>query len=324
MDKRRIVSLAQKVSAGKTIDLENLREIACLPDHEVPTLLAGSEMVREARFGIEIQLCTIRNGKSGRCSEDCTFCSQSAFSRTDSPVYPLLDGESLQEGGRRAAESPINRYSIVTSGRGLPHNEVAAVANALGGLNGRISTCASLGILGDEDFKTLKRAGVSRYHHNLETSESYFGNMCTTHSYEERIQTVRKAKKFGLSVCSGGVFGIGETDEQVLELALTLRDLQVDAVPINFLVPIKGTPLADVPRISPFRCLKTIALFRFVLPDKEIIVCGGREANLKEFHPLVFKAGANGIMTGNYLTTEGRTLEKDLEMIRKLGLRTSK
>ena len=182
-----------------------------------------------------------------------------------------------------------------------------------------IRTCASLGILDKEDLKILKEAGMTRYHHNLETARSHFGNICTTHSYESRVDTIRAAREVGLSICSGGIFGIGETDEQVLELALTLKDLDVDAVPINFLIPIPGTPLASIEGITPLRCLKIIALFRYVLPQKDIYVCGGREANLKSLHPFIFYAGASGIMTGNYLTTKGRRLEDDLDLLKQLS-----
>jgi biotin synthase len=221
----------------------------------------------------------------------------------------------------RAARTAINRYSVVTSGKGLTPSEVKAVANALSALNGSgIQTCASLGILAEHDMQVLKAAGVGRYHHNLETSESYFRNMCTTHTYEERIRTLYAAKEAGLSVCSGGVFGIGESQEQILELALALRALEVDAVPLNFLVPIKGTRNEACKHLSPLKCLKIIALFRYAVPDKEIIICGGREANLKELHPLVFYAGASGIMTGDYLTTSGIALDRDMQMLDHLGL----
>lgn len=325
MDRKELVLFAEEILTGKTFDAAAYRALLSISDQEVSMLLPGAELLRNAYFGFEVHLCTICNGKSGKCSEDCTFCSQSAFFRTDCPVYPLMDKARLQEGGRHAYDTPINRYSIVTSGKRLPREEVVAVAEALAGLDlSRISTCASLGILDEKDFKVLKNAGVTRYHHNLETSESFFGRTCTTHTYGDRVETILAAKRSGLSVCSGGVFGIGETDDQVLELALTLRELDVDSVPINFLVPIKGTPLERSPGISPLRCLKIIALFRYVLPRKEIIICGGREVNLGESHPMIFQAGANGIMTGNYLTTEGRTLEKDLEMIGRLGMRVKK
>jgi biotin synthase len=236
-----------------------------------------------------------------------------------------MEKADLQKIGRNAYETPISRYSVVTSGKRLPREELMAVAGALAELDQtRISTCASLGILESEDFQVLKKAGLTRYHHNLETAESHFKRMCTTHTYGERVDTILAARAEGLSLCVGGVFGIGETDEQVLELALALRNLDVDAVPVNFLVPIKGTAAESYSRLTPLRCLKIISLFRYVLPDKDLIICGGREANLKDLHPLIFYAGASGIMTQDYLTTAGRALKDDVDMIDQLGFFTRK
>ncbi len=326
MDRKKELNiLTGNILAGKPLDAGAYRIIVDTPAHHSPMLMAGAERIRKAHFASEIHLCTICNGKSGKCSEDCAFCSQSASSKTNADVYPLLKEEKLMAGGEYASETPINRYAIVTSGRRLPSHEVASVAQALGALDpDRIKTCASLGILGPEDFQVLRKAGVTRYHHNLETAESHFSNMCGSHTYAERVKCVLNAKEAGLSVCSGGIFGIGETDEQVLELALALKNLDVDAVPINFLVPIEGTPMAHYPNVSFLRCFKIISLFRYVLPDKNILVCGGREAGLGDRHSLIFKAGANGMMTGNYLTTEGRTLQKDLEMLNRLGFTVKK
>jgi biotin synthase len=321
MNRKKIIELAEAIIAGKIPEIRTLREIVRLPEPEVFSLLPGADLLREHYFGKRIHLCTICNGKSGRCSEDCRFCAQSSHYDTDAPIYPLLEREKLVEAGLHAARSPINRYAIVTTGKGLGTVEVKKIAEALSNVTASgIDTCASLGILTPGDFEILKSAGVSRYHHNLETAESFFKQTCTTHRYEDRVATVRAAKAAGLEVCSGGIFGIGESDDQVLELALALKDLDVDAVPLNFLVPIPGTPMEKGAHLTPLRCLKIIATFRFVLPDKEILICGGREANLKELHPLVFQAGASGIMTGNYLTATGRTLESDLAMLKHLGL----
>jgi biotin synthase len=323
MDRKKELNiLTENILRGKPLGTGAYRIIVDTPEQDVHMLMAGADRIRKAHFGSEIHLCTICNGKSGKCSEDCAFCSQSASSKTNAGVYPLLSKEKLMAGGEYAFETPINRYSVVTSGRGLPSHEVAAVAQALGALDpDKVKTCASLGILAPENFRVLRKAGVTRYHHNLETAKSHFQNMCGTHTYEERVNCILNAKKAGLSVCSGGIFGIGETDEQVLELALALKHLKVDAVPINFLVPIEGTPMAHYPKVSPLRCLKIISLFRYVLPDTTILVCGGREASLGDRHSLIFQAGANGMMTGNYLTTDGRTLQKDLEMLNELGLK---
>lgn len=324
MDLNRIIALAQEIISGKRPGGETLRAIARFPEEKVFDLMAGANLLRRHFFGDRVHLCTICNAKSGRCSEDCRFCAQSAHYRTDAPVYPLLETEKLIETGKRAAAVSIHRYSIVTTGKGLATPEVAKIAAALRKVRkAGIGTCASLGILTARDFEILKAAGVGRYHHNLETAESHFKNTCTTHRYQDRVATIRAAKAAGLAVCSGGIFGIGETDDQVLELALALRDLDVDAVPLNFLVAIPGTPFEKSSGLTPLRCLKIISLFRFVLPEKQILICGGREANLKELHPLVFYAGAGGIMTGNYLTAVGRTLESDLALLKHLGMTAS-
>ncbi len=320
MNKMEVIHLAESLLDGKDIGQHTLRQMALVPDTQVFDLMTGANMLREAYFGNKIQLCTICNAKSGKCSEDCAFCSQSAFSKSDISVYPLDTGRILQ-GAQHATNSAVARYSVVTSGKRLTKKEVKTVADTLAFCKNRgIHFCASLGTLGYEDLMLLKEAGITRYHHNLEASRSFYPEICSTHTYDERIQTVEAAKRAGLSVCSGGLFGMGESELQVLELALALKELDVDAVPINFLTSIPGTRLEGANYLTPLKCLKIISLFRFVLPRKEIIICGGREANLKELHPLVFYAGASGIMTGNYLTTKGRTLEKDLALLDQLGL----
>ena len=325
MNRRDSLDLAEKILRGEIIDPESFRAIAHLPDGEVLAMLPGADLLREHVFGKTVHLCAIGNGKAGRCSEDCRFCAQSAHYATSAEVYPLMEEEAMAEVGLRIAKTPVNRYSIVTTGRGLPEHEVTRVAKALAVIKAAgIETCASLGILGEKELRLLMDAGVSRYHHNLEAAESLFADVCTTHGFAERVQTIRTAKALGFSVCAGGIFGIGETDDQVLELALTLKDLGVDSVPVNFLVPVPGTPLSCGTGLTPLRCLKIIALLRFVLPDKEIIICGGRETNLKDLHPFVFMAGASGIMTGNYLTASGRNPEDDLETIARLGFSVRK
>ncbi len=317
------LDLARKIRAGEAIDTETYRTLIRTPDKNSLLLCAGADLLREARFGKAVHLCVIHNGKSGRCSEDCCFCSQSALAKTDTPVYPLKSVEELAAPGKHLEETPVNRYSIVTSGRGLSSKETATVAAALSRIDAtRLGTCASLGIIGEKELKTLKSAGVGRYHHNLETAASHFPEICTTHTYDDRVRTLGKARKAGFSLCCGGIFGLGETEEQILELALTLKELNIDAVPVNFLTPVPGTPAETMRNLNPLKCLKIISFLRYVLPDKEIIVCGGREHNLKELHPLVFHAGASGVMTGDYLTTRGRRLEDDLRLLRSLGLQT--
>ncbi|MFH1488484.1 MAG: biotin synthase BioB, partial [Pseudomonadota bacterium] len=295
MDRETILSFAEKIIEGEAPGVDQYRALLDTPDKDALVLAEGADRIRDHFFGKNIHLCTICNGKSGKCSEDCAFCAQSVFHKTDAPCYPLLKKERLKEIGVYASETAINRFSVVTSGRGLPYGEVGAVADALGELDlSKISTCASLGILDKASLHRLKEAGVTRVHHNLETAKSFYMNVCTTHSFTQRVETVLAARETGLSVCSGGIFGMGETDEQVLELALTLKDLDVESIPINFLVPVKGTPMEEGRGLTPMRCLRIIALFRFVLPDREIIICGGREHNLNTLHDRIFYAGASG------------------------------
>jgi len=322
MNSKQFVNLAEKIIDGYIPDIEEYRTIMSTPDNHVFHIVAGADLLRDTYLGRSIHLCTICNGKSGRCTEDCAFCSQSRISKVNSPIYPLLPKDELKQGALDAYNTPINRYSIVTSGKRLSRNEVRKVAEAISELDQNpLDYCVSLGTLGHVDFDILKDAGITRYHHNLETSRSHFKEVCSTHNYDERIETIHSAKRQGLSVCAGGIFGVGEKDEQVLELALTLKELDVDAIPINFLTPIKGTPLEKANNLTPLSCLKIIALFRYVLPKKEIIICGGRENNIRHLHPMVFYAGASGVMTGNYLTTKGRSLKDDLEMLEELKLR---
>jgi biotin synthase len=322
MTKKEYLLLAEDAINKKMPNDDVCKEILQTPDSGIIGLLNGADLIRSRFFGNEIHLCTICNGKSGRCSEDCRFCSQSAFYHTDAPSYPIMGKDDLVKGGLHASNTPINRYSIVTTGKGLPGREVKEIADAMAELDDKkIRKCASLGVLDREALMALKAAGITRYHHNLETSRSYFPEVCTTHTYDERIETIIEAKRLGMEICSGGIFGIGETDDQIIEFARTLRELDVGSVPVNFLIPIKGTPFESMHNLTPLRCLRIIAFFRYALPDKEILICGGREQNLGDLHSLVFFAGASGIMTGNYLTREGRTLEKDLDMLRALGLK---
>ncbi|VBB47934.1 Biotin synthase [uncultured Desulfatiglans sp.] len=319
MQTRQSIDLAERILAGENPGSEAYQALAALPDEEVMNVLPGADILREKHSGRTVHLCTILNAKSGRCSEDCAFCAQSAFARTSAPVYPFVGRDHVQASARQVSRTPVHRFSIVTSGKRLSKAELSSLCEGLNELgSSRLRFCASLGTLDREDCAKLKQAGVSRYHHNLESSESFYNQICTTHSFRERFETIQAAKEAGLSVCAGGLFGIGETDQQVLELALTLKALNVDAVPLNFLTPIPGTRLQDAHYLTPLRCLKIIAIFRYVLPDKEILICGGREANLQELHPLIFHAGASGMMTGNYLTTKGRTLDQDLSLLDQL------
>ena len=314
------LSVARRIITDSPADLKTLQDICETPDEAVFNLLPGADLIRNFYKGKKIHLCTICNAKSGKCSEDCGFCPQSVFHQTQIENYGLLGKEKLTQIPKSLSDTHVNRYSVVTSGRGLSSDEVDLVAQAFSSLekNG-LSYCASLGIIQDRDFDVLKKAGVTRYHHNLETAESNFVKTCTTHTFKDRVDTIRRAQKAGFEICSGGIFGIGETDSQLLELALELKHLDIDAVPLNFLSPIPGTRMEGFSNLTPLRCLKIIALFRYVLPKKDIIICGGRQLNLKQLVPHMFHAGASGIMTGNYLTTQGANRDDDLEMITQLG-----
>jgi biotin synthase len=317
------LDLAESIAQGRVPEAEDYGPLVDLDPGQADQLWAGATLLRERFCGRKIHLCTICNAKSGRCSEDCSFCAQSARAGSVIDEYPLMASARMSAGGVRAAGTPINRFSVVTSGRSLPSKEVQRVASALKSLScEEIETCASLGVLGKTDLGLLKRAGVSRYHHNLETAASHYPGICSTHSYQDRLRTVQAAQQEGLSVCAGGLFGLGESDFQVLELALALKELGVDAIPVNFLVPQQGTRLQGHNHLTPFRCLKIISMLRYVMPDKEIIICGGREYNLGELHPLIYSAGASGVMTGDYLTTNGRSLAQDLHTLTLLGLFT--
>ncbi len=311
---------ASRAAASGGLRGDDLESLIRHPRKRVRELLPGAEYLRENFFENRISLCSILNARSGACSEDCAFCAQSRRSRADIEEYPLVPWQNMIEAGRACISAGVDRYSIVTSGRGMGRGEVRKILPVLESLSPEIGMCASLGMVGGNDLERMKEAGLTRYHHNLEAAPEVFANICTTHSFEKRVETVRAAKKAGLSVCSGGVFGIGETDRHVADLGVLLRDLDVDAVPVNFLVPVPGTPLGDISPPSALRCLKVIAMLRFILPDKEIIVCGGRMENLGELHPLIFQAGASRVMTGNYLTVRGRTTSQDISLIRSLGL----
>jgi biotin synthase len=288
--------------------------------------LASADDVRRFFKGDKVDFCGIINVKSGACSEDCAFCAQSAHHSTDSPVYALVSTDEALERARAVEASGANKLCYVTSGPGVETDEeldricesISLIAQETS-----LDRCASLGELERSQLERLKAAGLQSLHHNVETSRSHFDNICSTHSYEDRTRTVRLAKDVGFYVCSGGIFGMGETPEQRIEMAFDLRELDIDSVPLNFLNPIPGTRLENTEPLSALEILKTIALFRFILPDKDIRVCGGRERNLRSLQPLMFVAGANCTVLGNYLTTPGRDSSEDLEMIADLGLRAA-
>jgi biotin synthase len=287
--------------------------------------LAGAHHLKERAFNDVIQLCSIINAKSGRCMENCSFCAQSSHHKSSPPVYPLKTREEIVDGARQAQAEGSHCYGIVTSGtRPDSGKEFDTILAALREIRERfeIEPSASLGLLTPELAQSLAEAGCVTYHHNLETSRSFFPNICTTHDYEEDINTVKLAKAAGMKVCCGGILGLGESDIQRVELAETLRELKVDSVPLNFLNPIAGTPLEHQSSLTPMDCVRAITMFRYFLPDRPISVCGGREANLRELQSWIFMAGASGTMVGNYLTTFGRDREIDMQMFTDIEVKT--
>jgi biotin synthase len=311
-----ITRLSRLVLDGATLTEEQGLLLAELDSEHTTGLLFAANAITRA-MGHRPFTCAITNAKSGTCSQDCTFCAQSGHYETGSPTHPLLPLEELIQRGLAMHEAGAKCYSLVTSGLRLSSEEIDRICRCAAELKSRttLELSASLGLLSDDSAMRLKQAGLSRYHHNLETARSHFPSICTTHSYDEDIATVRLAGKHGLKICSGGILGLGETWTQRVEMAATLAELDVDTVPLNFLSPIPGTPLQDSPLLSPHDALKSVALFRFMLPRASITVAGGRERVLGDYQSWLPLAGANGIMIGNYLTTRGRNLEADLRML---------
>lgn len=291
------------------------------PDGRLTELLTLAGRLRAHHCGDKVQLCAIVNAKSGCCSEDCVYCAQSGHHRTEAESYPLMTPQKMIEAKEAARKLGVNCFSIVTSGRGMDERgEIAAVQAALSRFSG-VEASASLGILSRAHLRELKAAGLKKFHHNLETARSFFEKVCTTHTYDERLATIKNAQAAGLKICCGGIFGLGETPEQRVELALEIAGLDVESVPINILHPIPGTKIYN--EAQPLRwqdILKLIATYRFILPNKVILLAGGREKNLGEHQDKIFAAGANGLLIGNYLTTGGRSVADDLAMIEAAGL----
>ena len=318
-----ILETAQKVLAGDILSTDQALRLIAVDASDLPLLFAEASRIREHFKGRSASLCSIINAKSGRCPENCAFCAQSSAHTTDAQVYPLVDEDEIVRCAKSAEQNGARCYGIITSGTGIqPGAELEKICSAVRRIKAEtgIDPSCSLGILDMATAQALKEAGMVTYHHNLETSRSFFPNICTTHDYEEDVETVRAVKRVGLKVCCGGIFGLGEGFSHRVELAETLRELDVDTVPINFLNPVQGTRLADANFLTPMECLKIIALYRFMLPEKALTVCGGRERNLRELQSWIFLAGASGMMTGNYLTTPGRAPEQDRQMLTDLGM----
>lgn len=313
----------QIIEANVQITPTQAESLITCPDNDVFALASAAHAIKQHYYSNKIKLCSLINAKSGKCSENCSFCAQSAHFKTPADSYSMVAEAQIIEQATTARDRHATCFSIVTSGKGITDaRDMSTLCSSLEGIsqNLGLKSCASLGIMSAEQLTALKNAGLKRFHHNLETAESFFSSICTTHTYEERIQTIRDAKAIGLEVCSGGIFGLGETPQQRLELAFTLKGLEVDSIPINILNPIPGTAAEHAPSLSPLETLRLVATYRFIFPNKDVGVLGGREARLGDLQALILISGANVILIGNYLTTSGRDAEADLDMIRALGM----
>lgn len=305
---------------------EAIEAIGFESPEDLGLLYAASSRVRAEMFGKDVSVCTIVNAKSGNCAEDCGFCAQSAYYQKDTGVttYPLMSADDIVNVAWERKAIGGREFSIVTAGTGMYRpEEVDTLVDAVRRVNDEVGmeSCASLGLMKREDLLRLKEAGMVHFHHNLETARSHFPNIVTTHSFDDEVNSVRMAKELGFEVCCGGIFGMGESREQRVELMETLRDLDVDSIPINFLNPIKGTRLAHLKPMEAEEALKVIAVMRLMMPGTPSFVCGGREVTLGNRQDEIFRAGASGLMMGNYLTTSNRNYLHDREMVAAQGLR---
>lgn len=294
-------------------------------DADLLALLHAAFRIRRTHFGVKVKLNMLINAKSGICPEDCGYCSQSRVSDAPIAKYRMLSQEVLVAGAREAWNRKAATYCIVASGRGPSARDLDEVAAAVRQIKQELpmKICACLGLLTDADARRLKEAGVDRYNHNLNTSSDHHANIVSTHTYDDRVRTLGAVKAAGISPCSGFIAGMGESDAQIVEVAGALAELDIDSIPVNFLTPIQGTPLAGLDELDPRRCLKILALLRFMCPSKEIRVAGGREVHLRSLQPLAMYP-ANAIFIGDYLTTGGQAAEDDYRMIADLGFEIEK
>lgn len=313
-------TLERSVMEGGQLD----RDAALwLYQQPLETLCPAADRIRMHFCKNSFDICTIINGKSGRCSENCRFCAQSAHNCTGAEEYPLLPAEEIVAQARHNEAQGVLRYSIVTSGKRLPDEEVDRMCDAIRQIRqqANISVCISFGLLTEAQYRKLKQAGATRVHNNLETSRRNFPNICTTHTFDDKIAAIRAAQAAGLTVCSGGIMGLGETLEDRIDMALTLRELGIKSIPVNMLNPIPGTPMEHNPRLSIDDMRRIVAVYRFLLPDASIRLAGGRGL-LSDQGESCFRSGANAAISGDMLTTAGITVETDLRMLKRLGYET--
>ena len=314
-----VARAAESALAGRDISAETALELA--RSAPLDELLFAAGRVREAHFGNRVDCCSILSVKTGRCSEDCKFCAQSGHYQTEVQATDLLDDAAVRRAAREAKGNRASAMGLVSSGCGPAGEHFEDYCARLSTVKAEgIAVHASLGVIGVAGAKRLAALGVKAYNHNLETARSFFGEICSTHSYDDRLSTLDALRVAGIARCCGGIFGLGETWAQRVELGAELQRLGIERVPINFLHPIPGTPFENRPKLPAREALRIVAVFRLMLPKALIQVCGGRELVLGSLQPLAFAAGATGVILGNYLTTKGRPASEDLEMFRELGL----
>ncbi|WP_145178218.1 biotin synthase BioB [Rubripirellula lacrimiformis] len=311
---------ADEVLAGQSLSRENALEILKAPDADILAILAAGFRIRQQHFGRTVQLYFLMSAKSGLCPEDCHYCSQSKISTAPVPKHNILKRDDLMKAAEMAAERGAKTYCLVISARGPSEREMNAVETIVPEIKEKhgLDICACLGLLTREQADRLKACGVDRVNHNLNTSEDHYADICTTHTYADRVQTLRHVRDAGMEMCSGGIIGMGEKHEDVVSMAFDLQELGVQSIPLNFLNAIEGTPLQGNADLTPNDCLRALAMFRFVNPTRELRISGGREIHLRSMQPLGLYV-ANSLFVGDYLTTKGQAPQEDYDMIRDLG-----
>lgn len=313
-------ALVERIKSGGEVTFNEALALGELTGEQLHELFLAALLVTRHRHGRRVDLCSIMNVKSGRCTEDCIFCAQSGRYHTEVNEYPLLSEKEILEQALSMEAAGTRRFSLVTSGKGIAGRDFENILAIFRTLKEKtnLHLCASLGLINQAQAMRLKAAGVARYHHNLETCRSFYPQICATHSFQARVKTIRAVAEAGLDICAGGIIGLGESWRQRVEIAFELKALRVASVPLNILTPIKGTPLWGSPVPKPLEVLQTLAMFRLVLPGAVIRLAGGREAALRDLQAVALLAGANGLMVGNYLTTGGRSARDDLRLLSDL------
>ena len=319
-----MLKLAEEIIQGRR--LRSGEDLSFFITADLDKLREGADLIRKNLCGDRIDLCSIINGRGGKCSENCKFCAQSAHSHTDCDVYGFLPVQEFVEDCRRIHDKGVDRYSIVTAGRTLAGDDLEQAVRAYKAMHEAcpdMILCASHGLMEEKDLARLKEAGVTMYHTNVETSERFFPEICTTHSYEDKKEEIRRARAAGLTVCSGGILGMGETWQDRLDMALLLSELHVTSIPLNFLIPVKGTPLGRQKKLETDEITRIVAIFRYINPEAWIRIAAGR-SYFNDGGAVLFRSGANAVLTGDMLTTVGNNTAQDREMLTSMGWQLKK